>query len=58
MKVFVGPLAGKFLYTVYNVTMGATAVLVLQDGRPIQVVLRDFLGTEMRMYCLAIAQVE
>ena len=32
MKVFVGPLAGKFLYTVYNVTMGATAELVLQDG--------------------------
>jgi hypothetical protein len=42
---------------------GATAVLVLQGGRqrnshPIRVVFRDFLGTEMKMYRVAIAQME
>ena len=41
---------------------GATAVLVLQDGRQrnsdaIEVVFRDILGTEMKMYGAAIAQV-
>jgi hypothetical protein len=45
------------------VTTGTTAVLLLQDGRqrnshPIQVVFRDFLGTEMKMYRVAIAQME
>jgi len=40
-----------------------TALLVLQDGRqrnshPIQVGFRDFLGTEMKIYRVAIAQVE
>jgi len=43
--------------------IGATAVLVLQDGRqrnshPIQVVFRDFRGTEMKMYRVAIVHVE
>ena len=47
----------------YRKLMGATAVLVLQDGRqrnshPIQVVFRDFRGTEMRMYRVAIVRVE
>ena len=42
---------------------GATAVLVLQDGRqrnshPIQVAFRDFRGTEMKMYRVAIVRVE
>jgi len=42
---------------------GATAVLVLQDGRQrnshsIQVLFRDFLGTQKNMYRVAIAQVE
>ena len=42
--------------------MGATAVLVLKDGRQrnsdaIEVVFRDILGTEMKMYGAAIAQV-
>jgi len=42
---------------------GTTAVLVLQDGRQrncqlIQVVFRDFLGTERKMYCVAITQME
>jgi len=46
-----------------SLTNRATALLVLQDGRQrnsylIQVVFRDFLGTEMKMYCVAIAQVE
>ena len=45
------------------ITGGATAVLVLQDGRqrnshPIQVVFRDFRGTEMKMYRVAIVRVE
>jgi len=45
------------------VPSGATAVLVLQVGRQrnshfIQVVFHDFLGTEMKMYRVAIAQVE
>jgi len=45
------------------VCLGATAVLILQDGRQrnshlIQVVFRHFLGTEMKMYRVAIAQVE
>ena len=43
--------------------IGATAVLVLQDGRqrnshPIQVVFHDFRGTEMNMYRVAIVHVE
>jgi len=42
---------------------GTTAVLVLQDGRqhnsqPTQVVFRDFLGTERKMYRVASAQME
>jgi len=46
-----------------GVVRGATAVLVLQDGRqrnsdPTQVVFRDILGTEMKMYRVAIAQVD
>ena len=45
------------------VCSGATAVLVLQDGRQrnchaIKVVFRDVLGTEMKMCRVATAQVE
>jgi hypothetical protein len=45
------------------VNRGVTVVLVLLDGRQrnsqlMQVVFRDFLGTEMKMYREAIAQLD
>jgi len=54
---------GSTFHNLRKLPTGATAVLVLQDGRqrnshPIQVVFRDFLGTEMKMYHVAIARVE